>query len=56
MFSVYVCNLQKDPDAEKKVEILDWIEEVLKDDPKAPKMNRSDPFEKILKDGIVLCA
>lgn len=39
-----------DPDAEKKTEILDWIETVL-----GEKIPRNEPFEKILKDGVILC-
>lgn len=39
-----------DPDAEKKVEILDWIEAVL-----GEKVPRDQPFEKVLKDGVILC-
>jgi len=41
---------KKDPDAEKKTEILDWIEAVTGD-----KIDRSMPFEKVLKDGVILC-
>lgn len=37
-------------EAEQKKEILDWIEAVI-----GEKMNKSDPFEKVLKDGVYLC-
>lgn len=37
-------------EAEQKKEILDWIEAVI-----GEKINKSDPFEKVLKDGVYLC-
>ncbi len=37
-------------DAEQKKEVLDWVEAVIKD-----KVPRDQPFEKVLKDGVILC-
>jgi len=37
-------------EAEQKKEIIDWIEAVI-----GEKINKSDPFEKVLKDGVYLC-
>jgi len=37
-------------EAEQKKEILDWIEAVI-----GEKINKSEPFEKVLKDGVILC-
>lgn len=39
-----------DPLADQKTEILDWIEAVVGD-----KIPRTEPFEKVLKDGVILC-
>lgn len=39
-----------DPQAEQKTEILDWIEAVT-----GEKVPRDQPFEKVLKDGVILC-
>jgi len=39
-----------DPQAEQKTEILDWIEAVT-----GEKIPRDQPFEKVLKDGVILC-
>jgi hypothetical protein len=39
-----------DPLAEQKTEILDWIEAVT-----GEKVPRDQPFEKVLKDGVILC-
>lgn len=39
-----------DPLAGQKTEILDWMEAVM-----GEKIPRDQPFEKVLKDGIVLC-
>lgn len=39
-----------DPLAAQKTEILDWIEAVV-----GTKISRDEPFEKVLKDGIILC-
>jgi hypothetical protein len=41
---------RKDPDGEQKTEVLDWIEAVL-----GQKIPRDQPFEKVLKDGVILC-
>jgi len=37
-------------EAEQKKEILDWIEAVI-----GEKINKSEPFEKVLKYGVILC-
>ena len=37
-------------DAEMKKEVLDWMEAVMKE-----KIPRDQPFEKVLKDGVILC-
>jgi hypothetical protein len=42
--------MSKDPDAERKIEILDWIGAVIGED-----INKKEPFEKVLKDGVLLC-
>lgn len=39
----------QDPDAQQKQELLDWIGAVLGE--KLP----AGPFEKVLKDGVILC-
>lgn len=39
-----------DPLAEQKTDILNWIEEV-----NGEKIPRDQPFEKVLKDGVILC-
>lgn len=40
----------QDPQAELKVELLDWMEAVM-----GEKIPRDQPFEKVLKDGVVIC-
>jgi len=40
----------KDPDAELKEQILDWIQAVI-----GEQVPRNEPFEKVLKDGSFLC-
>jgi len=42
--------MSKDPDAERKIEILEWIGAVIGED-----INKKEPFEKVLKDGVYLC-
>jgi len=42
--------MYKSSEAEQKKEILDWIEAVI-----GEKINKSDAFEKVLKDGVILC-
>lgn len=39
-----------DPQAELKTELLDWMEAVM-----GEKIPRDQPFEKVLKDGVVIC-
>lgn len=41
----------KGADAEQKKEVLDWIESVTKE-----TIPRDQPFEKVLKDGVIMCA
>jgi hypothetical protein len=40
----------QDADAEQKIQILEWIEAVI-----GEPINKKDPFEKVLKDGVFLC-
>jgi len=40
----------KDADAEQKLEILNWISAVI-----GEPIDTKQPFEKVLKDGVLLC-
>jgi hypothetical protein len=42
--------LDEIPDAEQKTEILDWMQALL-----GEKIPRDQPFEKVLKDGVIIC-
>lgn len=41
---------RKDPLGDQKTEILDWVEAMV-----GEKIPRDQPFEKVLKDGVILC-
>ena len=47
--SLYCCCMFQSSEDEQKKEILDWIEAVI-----GEKISK-DPFEKVLKDGVILC-
>jgi len=42
--------LSKEAEAEQKLEILNWISAVT-----GESINTNEPFEKVLKDGVLLC-
>ena len=42
--------LPKEADAEQKLEILNWISAVI-----GEPIDTKEPFEKVLKDGVILC-
>jgi len=42
--------LTKEAEAEQKIEILNWISAVI-----GEPIDTKEPFEKILKDGVILC-
>ena len=42
--------LLKEAEAEQKLEILNWIGAVI-----GEPINTNEPFEKVLKDGVILC-
>lgn len=44
-----VCEKWQSTEAEQKQEILDWIEAVI-----GEKISKTEPFEKVLKDGVYL--
>lgn len=46
----FLIQVLEDPEGELKSQLLDWIEAVTTE-----KVNKSEPFEKVLKDGILLC-
>jgi len=42
--------LTKEAEAEQKIEILNWISAVI-----GEPIDTKEPFEKVLKDGVILC-
>ena len=42
--------LTQEAEAEQKLEILNWISAVIEE-----PINTKEPFEKVLKDGVILC-